>query len=451
MRENSLALRKQFAALVISAVLTAAGNFLAAQDGANAAGEIANNVRAYEMPGSEKTGETLWYRSNPSGMALEFIPSRLAALRNEYALSVEELDPEDRFKVSPAVVLPFLYDSYRVELRTLYKNGEELRRQWIFRDEKGNSRLTASGNDLFFGVKKTETGEEEKLSGFIEILDDKGFITREFRFENDFSVWEFRYIYRANVLLYADTWLKEPAVPSEENIVQPPVDDQALWEEVSSVQDIESAVAESLNEEKSVTDHIQVMNSVGNLVFTDYYRYSRSGSLRAIERIIHDGTGTQSMLSFPRLGPGVSTGDEFYAHGITYTSEFLSDINVSEGTTVNYSMDSRGRILGEVWKDPEGNVLGEYRNTWFGDRLQSVLWKSPNDERLVEYEYDGDDNRIAERNFRRGVLERSVTSRNGRDVEEIYMDGRLILRTYWENGLKISEERIPSSGRLFSQ
>jgi len=423
-----LALRRLFAAFVLSAVFAAAGNFLSAQDDAYATGE-------HEVRGPETTAETLWFRSNSAGMALEFIPSRLAVLRNEYALSVEKLDPNGKSKVLPAVILPFLYDFYRVELRTLYENGEELRRQWIFRDEKGLTRLTASGNDSFFGAE--ESGGEGKPSGFIELLDDKGFITREFRFENDFTVWEFRYIYRADALLYTDTWLKEPEAPEAPNA--PP--------EESPVQVPESGQVK----ETGSTDFIQVMNSVGNLVFTDYYRYSRSGSLRAIERVLHDGAGIQSRLSFPRIGPGVSTGDEFHTHGVAYTSEFLSGINVSEGTTINYSMDSRGRILGELWKDPEGNVLGEYRNTWSGDRLQSVLWKSPDDERLVEYEYDSDDNRIAERNFRRGVLERSVTSRDGRDVEEIYMDGRLILRTYWENGLKISEERIPSAGGRFRQ
>jgi len=75
------------------------------------------------------------------------------------------------------------------------------------------------------------------------------------------------------------------------------------------------------------------------------------------------------------------------------------------------------------------------------------LWKSPGEERLVEYDYSSDGSRIAERNYRQGELERSVTARDGIDTEEIFLNGRLVLRAFWENGLKISEERIMGAGR----
>jgi antitoxin component YwqK of YwqJK toxin-antitoxin module len=95
-----------------------------------------------------------------------------------------------------------------------------------------------------------------------------------------------------------------------------------------------------------------------------------------------------------------------------------------------------------VWKDGDGAVIGELRNTWSGDRLMSVLWKSETDERLIEYEYDSGNNRIAERNYKQGVLERSVVSKDGKETEEIFMNGKLILRVLWENGRKLSEERV---------
>jgi len=72
----------------------------------------------------------------------------------------------------------------------------------------------------------------------------------------------------------------------------------------------------------------------------------------------------------------------------------------------------------------------------------SVLWQSHSDERLVEYEYDNEGSRISERNYRNGLLERTVTFSGSREVEEIYMSGRLILRAIWEDGVRISEERI---------
>jgi len=86
-------------------------------------------------------------------------------------------------------------------------------------------------------------------------------------------------------------------------------------------------------------------------------------------------------------------------------------------------------------------------NTWVGDRLQSVVWKAADDERLIEFEYDNDGNRISEKYFRNGLLERSVVAQGGQEVEELYMSGRLVLRAIWENGVKISEERISPAGR----
>jgi hypothetical protein len=71
-----------------------------------------------------------------------------------------------------------------------------------------------------------------------------------------------------------------------------------------------------------------------------------------------------------------------------------------------------------------------------------VHWKSGDDERLTEYEYDSAGDRMLERNFNRGILERTVRSTGNRDIEELYMNGRIVLRAVWEDGRKISEERI---------
>jgi hypothetical protein len=117
-----------------------------------------------------------------------------------------------------------------------------------------------------------------------------------------------------------------------------------------------------------------------------------------------------------------------------------------EGLTISYSLDSRGRILSEISKNEEGKTVGELRNEWSGDRLQVVTWKSGDDDRRIEFEYDKDKNPLVERNFRKGVLERIVNIDGDNEVEEIYMNGILILRAYWEQGLKISEERVTSGG-----
>jgi len=368
----------------------------------------------YSIP--KTSGEIFWYRSNSSGLALEYIPSRLAALRNEYCLSVERIHPLEVFKLVPAILIRYYDTSFSAELRIIYENGEESRRQWIFRDDRGNTRLTSSGSRGFLGGEKEtaaphETSEEEASeknpAGFIEIREWDGSITRELRFDDDLSEWEYQYLYKENILISAETFFKEAPLSDPEG---------------------------------------EVPDAVFVPVSTDFYRYSRSGSLRAIDRTLHEGSGDRSRASFPRIRPGLSISEEFFSRGNDYSSGFLLDMNVPGAANVNYTLDSRGRILSELWKDEDGRVVGEFKNTWSGDRLVSVLWKSDNDERFVEYTYDSSGNRIAEKNYRQGILERSVTGRDGRETEEIYMDGKLILRAYWENGLKVSEERILPSG-----
>jgi YD repeat-containing protein len=128
--------------------------------------------------------------------------------------------------------------------------------------------------------------------------------------------------------------------------------------------------------------------------------------------------------------------------GIAYTPEFLQDVIDAEGVRITYTTDNRGRILSETRLDGEDQVISRITNTWSGDRLRSVHLESENADRLTEYEYDGEGNRIMERNLNRGVLERTVRREGEEDVEELYMDGRVILRAVWEQGRNLSEERV---------
>jgi antitoxin component YwqK of YwqJK toxin-antitoxin module len=133
---------------------------------------------------------------------------------------------------------------------------------------------------------------------------------------------------------------------------------------------------------------------------------------------------------------------ELATHAGIYTTAYFLGTGSLESLTISYSVDSRGRVLSEISKGEDGKTIGELRNTWLNDRLQDVEWKSGDDERRIEFEYDRDGNPMAERNYRKGVLERTVTIDGYNEIEEIYMNGVLILRAYWENGLKISEERV---------
>jgi len=61
---------------------------------------------------------------------------------------------------------------------------------------------------------------------------------------------------------------------------------------------------------------------------------------------------------------------------------------------------------------------------------------------LSEYDYDGSGNRIAQRDYRNGVMERHIVIDGDNETEELYLNGIVVLRAYWENGRKISEERV---------
>ena len=329
-----------------------------------------------------------WHRSNSSGMIMDYIPSRLVALRNEYSISIEIIHPESIGEILPALLLPYHEESFSVELRVLHENGREIRRQWLFLENHITRLVASEGGGIF---------------SFIEMRNQRGQLEKEFLFEEDLSEWEFLFSYSDDNLLNVETFFRES--PSDEFV----------------------------------------------LLTRDTFFYNRSGSVRVIEREIFEAASpdeTQiSRQVFPRLGSDLSPAGGNISYGTAYTSPILQSIQNPDGTRVSYTVDSRGRILTEVWYNEDDEVLGEFVNTWSADRLMSVLWTSPHDERLVEYEYDNAGNRIMENNFRRGILERRVTYMENREVEDLYMNGIVILRAIWEDGIMVSEERMPVSER----
>jgi YD repeat-containing protein len=153
-------------------------------------------------------------------------------------------------------------------------------------------------------------------------------------------------------------------------------------------------------------------------------------------------------VSFRALTPGFSEEAGFEAPPTVYTFSFFEDFVLPPSAKISYITDARGRVLTETRKDEEDNTLAEIKYTWGGDRLDVVEFSAAVTEaeetevRRIEFEYNAEGNRIAERNYRNGVLERTVRSRGSQDIEELYLDGVVILRAVWEDGRKISEERV---------
>jgi hypothetical protein len=321
-----------------------------------------------------------WYRSNTAGMALEQSLSRAAALRNEYALSIYEGTPED--------IPEFLASYYGqsapfIEIRALYENGEEKRTQWIFRDENNIIRILAT-------------------SRFMEFYNDAALITEERQFLSSGEESSIRFFYNKGTLVRVEN----------------------------------SLITKTAGEADQVRD-----------IYTDYYRYSRGESLRAIERIYHESGGVSAepvRHNFKRHFSAEETEDVFIKPSIMHSSEFLEDVFTSSAFNVLYAVDEKGRILTETRKNEEEKILGKITNTWSGDRLVSIEWEGEDakDKRRVEYEYSSQGDRILEQNFRNDTLERSVRRDGDKETEELYMNGVVILRAVWEDGRKISEERV---------
>ena len=377
------------------------------------------------LQGQEKE-EIAWYISNAGGMALEKA-MRALALRNTHALSVEPLSRSSL----PAVLLSYAAANYRMELRILYKDGEALRRQYLFYGPGNQIRVVAAFNADFFNPPElTEqdvpegdldreavdlaAASEEKgpdLVGFIEVYNSQGQLEEERIFEPRSYDRIVQYSYRNGVLISAETQVLG-----------------ALDEEGIPV----------------VTER-----------YADYYRYSRSHSLRSVERqysaVGEDEPNLEesTLLHFPHTIIGIGDSMDFVSNIATMESDFFRRIPMKEGYSIIYATDERGRILTETLLDESGELLARLENHWNGNRLDAVTWKAGDEERRVEYEYDSAGDRLAEWNYVAGELERVVRTEGNREVEELYMNGQAILRTIWEDGRRVSEERLlPARGAL---
>jgi hypothetical protein len=354
-------------------------------------------------------------------MALERAGSRFIALRQPYCLLVEELSAEG----IPALLRPYYIGSWIVERRILYRDGGEYRLQWIFRDGGGTSRLVAVLNT---GDGGGTPSDGKAPSGFIELYGVNGLITLERQF---FDVGE------ETVVTYQ--YQRSPSVARDFLI-------------------------------RADTRRI-VPDGEGNgreeELYTDYYRYTRNYSLRTIERVFHradagsesaalnadpegaevgiaesGAEGSRTALRFPRRSLDSKDEESFVSPALAYGSQFLEDVQTETPDGVVYETDERGRILGETRRDENGEIIVELRNQWSGNRLSRVIYRAQGEERITEYDYNDEGGRIRERNFRNGVLERVVHITGDRESEELYMNGELVLRTQWEGGRKIREERV---------
>jgi len=343
-----------------------------------------------------------WFRSNAGGMALEETLSRAAALRNEYALAIIFAHNSE----IPDFLSRFYDEYYLPEVRILYKNGEQTRTQWILRDIYSNTRINAvfsELNEVVMAGTRNDNSEAfyyiddiDKRSGFIEIFDRNSLLITEYRFYENGRNNRINYEYNSNILI--------------------------------------NAVVSSQEENKEYKE-----------LYADYYRYNRSLSLRAIERIFFADIPADDesiFISFPRNVMDAVGEFTLDAQRINLYPDFFGHNLIESNDKILYVTDERGRILSETFYNDEEEIILIIRNIWENNRISSTVKIENDTELLAEYVYNSDGDKILERNFKNGVLERVVSADGNIEIEELYLNNAVVLRAVWEDGRKISETRM---------
>jgi hypothetical protein len=148
------------------------------------------------------------------------------------------------------------------------------------------------------------------------------------------------------------------------------------------------------------------------------------------------------VITFPS-GIMAAARDRFFS-GERHNSypEFFGNVSAGKDSKMSYSTDERGRILSQTFYDADDKVVWVIYNTWKDERIISTVKEEGNIVNLAEYEYNSSGDRVLERNYTNGVLERVVRSQGKTDIEELYLNGNVVLQAVWENGRKVSETRM---------
>jgi hypothetical protein len=418
-------------------------------------------------------GPPRWFKSNAGGMMIEGVSSRLVALRNKYALVIDYVAPDE---VDP-LLLPFYQRGYTVEIRVLYERREEYRRQWLFRDEAGVTRLNAVfkrkpdklPNDVPGGLSDDAQFKPEDVFFQDEIIEEE-FIENEI-IEEEFSE-------SAEIAASAEPVSSEEDFPDE--VAMPDLDSSGfildnetaisigfieMYNEKARIiedrwlfdDDSEIIISYSYNKNTLIkaetgkkipasapdTDPEQYHEAMYRPIYTDTYRYNRSYSLRYVERLYHRKAEIKPIrLVFPGRVLDAAADKSFMKDKLALRSDFLENISVEEGYRMTYDTDSRGRILTQTLFDSKNEAVWVIKNTWSGNRIVAMRKTEGENEKLIEYEYDRNGNRVVQRDKQNGVLERQVFTKGENETEELYLNGVVVLRAYWEKGRKVKEEQV---------
>jgi len=433
------------------------------------------NEEEEPQPGWTPPGPPRWFRSNAGGMTLEEIPSRLVALRNKYAMVIDYVAPDE---IEPRL-LPFYQNGYTVEIRVLYERREEIRRQWLFQDEAGVTRLNAvfkrqpdkTPDDSSGGLSDNTQTMPEDMFFEDEIIEEEFIeneIIEEAFLESAELAAETLSPEELPLAEFSDDAMPDPdssaaLIPDDETVLligfieffnekARIIEDRWLFED-----DSEIIISYSYNKNTLIKAETgkkipvlapdaepgQYHETVYRPMYTDIYRYNRSYSLRYVERLYHQKAEIDPIrLVFPGRVLDAATDKSFMKDKLALRSDFLENLSVEEGYRVIYETDGRGRILTQTMFDSKNEAVWVIRNIWSGNRIVAMRKTEGDNEKLIEYEYDSSGHQVVQRDINNGVLERQVYTKGENETEELYMDGVVVLRAYWEKGRKVKEEQV---------
>jgi len=341
-----------------------------------------------------------WFESDGAGIAYRSIPEAAAA-RSEWSLRIRPLS--ERIEG---------VEASSVEEKTLYEQGVERRRTVTAVDSAGAVRYADT-------VEADGSRRTERYDALRRLVEERST-------GSDGAGETIRYSWAGDRLVSASAFpvAADGTVGSE-----------ALWTDayrylrsgalLSVTRDGESSVF-TQRTERAVPRILETRSSDGSSMRTVY---DASGRISEVLRYGPDGASVPASET-------VVYGEGGKRAGPSMTSRKEGDERVET------ERNEAGRVVRETRYGPDGAVQEEILTEWSGDRMKTVRIVSGTQERRTEYGYDAKGRRVSEKNYRNGRLERSVRIDGSSEVEELYRNGAVALRSYYEGGTLVREERI---------
>lgn len=223
--------------------------------------------------------------------------------------------------------------------------------------------------------------------------------------------------------------------------------------------------------EGSLLKSVTVSDGSGKLLYRDLYSEGPDGRMRRAVREAPDGHRTVISLTFSGgnlisewLGAGDAGELLRYSNGTVVSTEqwkgteLLREESVSptangsvkvardltSGLVTRESYNAEGRIVSLV-EDKGGNAVRTVDYSYSNGKISAKVTKTPGRREEVRYRYDkSGELTTSETTVNRRLVK--MTHYAGKDsyVEDLYLNGELVLRAYYEKGKLVRE--VPASG-----